>query len=382
MYKLAVIHFSPIEKYPPVMNLLNYLSEYHKYIKAVTISTIPADKQLLFKAYDKEQISIKRKGISGKIAGFFRYITYMYFNIATLFELIVFKPRSVIYFETLSSWPALMYKKWVNPACKLYVHYHEYTTSEEYRSGMKLNRWFHKFEKAYYQNYNWISHTNEDRMSKFINDGNVFPKKIAHILPNYPPSSWGANCQKRTVGNVDGPIKLIYVGALSLETMYLMEFADWVQNQNGKIIWDIYSNNYSETALSYINSLNSNGRVNMKKPVDYYDLPLVLNNYQIGIILYKGHIENYIYNAPNKLFEYLSCGLDVWFPSQLVGSLPFVRENTSPRVVSLNFELLNTQVTTGLLKREGLPYKPVNYSCEEILNTLIKNFIEVTPTVN
>lgn len=49
--------------------------------------------------------------------------------------------------------------------------------------------------------------------------------------------------------------------------------------------------------------------------INYSDLPGVIRAYDVGVILYNGHIANYVFNAPNKLFEYLACGLDVWSPS-------------------------------------------------------------------
>jgi hypothetical protein len=35
-------------------------------------------------------------------------------------------------------------------------------------------------------------------------------------------------------------------------------------------------------------------------------------------VLYKGHIPNYVYNVPNKVYEYLSCGLHVIVGAKLI----------------------------------------------------------------
>lgn len=53
-------------------------------------------------------------------------------------------------------------------------------------------------------------------------------------------------------------------------------------------------------------------------PIDYYELPKELIKYDIGLVLYKGHIPNYIYNVPNKVYEYLACGLQVWYSKDLL----------------------------------------------------------------
>ncbi len=63
--------------------------------------------------------------------------------------------------------------------------------------------------------------------------------------------------------------------------------------------------------------------VRWKGPADYGDLPKILQEYQVGLIMYKGADDNTSYSAPNKLFEYLVCGLDVWYPLELKGTYEY-----------------------------------------------------------
>src|SRR6202043_3312153 len=90
-------------------------------------------------------------------------------------------------------------------------------------------------------------------------------------------------------------------------------FANWIIQQDGRATWDIYSDNITEDAKVFLKSLNPE-LVRFQGRVNYFRLPGILRNYHTGVILYNGHIPNYIFNAPNKLFEYWACGLDVWFP--------------------------------------------------------------------
>ena len=60
---------------------------------------------------------------------------------------------------------------------------------------------------------------------------------------------------------------------------------------------------------------NKNQYVQFKGHINYDNLPTTLNKYQVGVILYKGHIPNYVYNAPNKLFEYLAAFLMFGIPN-------------------------------------------------------------------
>ena len=82
---------------------------------------------------------------------------------------------------------------------------------------------------------------------------------------------------------------------------------------------------------------NKSHNINFRGAISQSDFPLIISQYQIGLVLYKGHIPNYIYNAPNKLFEYLACGLDVWYPICMKGI-----DHIEERILIQKFYLLIT----------------------------------------
>lgn len=86
-----------------------------------------------------------------------------------------------------------------------------------------------------------------------------------------------------------------------------------------------FNKNGSQLKLAYYN------------PVEYEKLGSILKNYHVGLILYKDLITNFVYNALNKLFEYLSCGLDVWHPFSY-GRNKTYKNNGSPKVSEINFD--------------------------------------------
>ena len=88
------------------------------------------------------------------------------------------------------------------------------------------------------------------------------------------------------------------------------------------------------------------------------------------MILYNGHIPNYIYNAPNKLFEYLACGLDVWFPIEMIGCYQYITNKKFPRVVSLDFQNLSRVDLPSLVSRDELAYQPSTFYCEPVYEKL------------
>jgi hypothetical protein len=213
----------------------------------------------------------------------------------------------------------------------------------------------------------WISQTNQDRRDLFLKDNTMVLASQMHILPNYPPANWAKNSNR----DLALPLKIIYVGALNLRTMYAKEFADWVIGQNGKVKWDIYSGNIDEETSAYFQSLQTE-LITFKGSVNYFHLPGIFAAYDLGVILYKGHIPNYIYNIPNKLFEYYGCGLDVWFPLNMKSSLALVTENTFPKIVDIDFEHLENINIEKLVNRSGFEYKPSVYYSEPVFCELMK----------
>jgi hypothetical protein len=377
MRKLAILHFSPIERYPPVINWLNFLADPKNAIAppsgfGVRVFTLRAGHDVKPFAPPAANIQIARPGKAG-MKGIFAYLNYGIFHFRTLLQLIKWRPDAVLYYETLSSFPALFYKKFINRRASLFIHYHEYASPKEYREGMVLARWFHRLEKKVYPRAAGISHTNAERIALFKNDleGVILPP--LYVLPNYPPASWRVAGRERkfTTGSAKIEIKIIYVGAISLDTMYTKELAQWVVQQNGKVIWDIYSDNFSPEARTFLESFDKN-LIRFRKGVDYDTLPGILPAYDIGVILYNGHIPNYIYNAPNKLFEYMACGLDIWFPDVMLGCYPFITAGTYPKTIAVDFSHLSDLDFPVALDHTGLRYNPSAYYADDVLPELLQ----------
>ena len=78
----------------------------------------------------------------------------------------------------------------------------------------------------------------------------------------------------------------------------------------------------------------------------------MLSNYDVGVILYKPLIDNFKYNAPNKLFEYLVCGLEVWFPGNLLGILPYQKAHPL-KVFALDFTNLEGKNAEWITSSRG-----------------------------
>lgn len=367
---VIIIHFAPLELYPPVQNLIHELNKNIGSYKFVVLTTNPVNATLgKFKLASK-QISLIRIGrSSAMLPGVVRYLNYLVFYLSSLLVLIVSRPKRVLYFETISSWPAYIYKRYFNRTCEILIHYHEYTSREEYGKGMMINKYFHGLEKQIYPEALWVSHTNHFRMEMFKADISPRLLKNPQIVPNYPPRSW--NLSPRDFEG--SPVRIVYVGSLSLSTMYTTYFSEWVISMQGRVTWDIYSHNLAADVINYFDKLNT-PCINLKQAVPYSDLPTVLALYHVGVVLYNGHIANYVYNAPNKLFEYLACGLDVWFPQVMLGSLKYVRDNMLPKILAFDFENLPTLSLRVTSDRQHT-VSAFTFFCEDALKPLIDKLI-------
>jgi hypothetical protein len=100
--------------------------------------------------------------------------------------------------------------------------------------------------------------------------------------------------------------------------------------------------------------------ISVRAGVNYFKLPKVLVNYDMGLTLYKGHIPNYVFNVPNKVTEYLVCGLPVAYSKELISTQKFITEYQIANCVELDFsDLTALQFKKKLKTAFTLPEKIV-----------------------
>jgi len=371
MNYLAIIHYLPLEFYPPVTNFLDIFLK-DSDTNTVRVYTTKNNKHRSI--YTNSKCLICRYPLIKKENLFFRLLKYMQFNIGVLFSLINLKPSKILYYETFSSCPVYIYKRFFNRKVNIYVHNHEYLSPEWYKKNMCLLKYYHKKEINFlYPRAIWNSQTNEKRAELFINDNPQINTDTIKIIPNYPPATWSIN--NVTHKKCDN-IRFVYVGTLSLEYTFIKEFCEWVKNKEG-MIFDIYSFNITPATEEYLNSIQASNINFFKEGVEYDDIPKLISQYNVGLILYRAITLNFRHNATNKFFEYLACGLDVWFPKQMEGCYEYVTEGTYPKVIKLDFEDLESIALNEITSRENLIYCPTSYYAEEAFSELINHLLLV-----
>jgi hypothetical protein len=237
---------------------------------------------------------------------------------------------------------------------------------------MRLVSFYHWFErKILYRKAEWISQTNADRVRMFGEDHPRLNRSKLHVLPNLPPASWRKRKELTWLSHPQDTLRLLYVGSVSLHDTFIAELVEWLRRQpDGQFSLDVYSTNCDAAAEDFLNrSAGPNLRYH-DEGIAYDKLPDVLPQYHVGLIMYRGNTRNYIYNETNKLFEYLACGLDVWYPKQMLGIKPHARTDIAPRIIELDFERLQDIQMAELRERSGLKFQPFDRRCEDVLSEL------------
>jgi len=369
MGNLAVVHYQPLEFYPPAINLLELLANENRNI---TVFTTHNNKGRA--VFRNDKICIYRYASSGKEIALIRYLKYLHFNFQVLIRLLQIRPESVLYFETWSALPIYWYKRFVNRKANIFIHCHEYFPPDWYNSSSSFMRYNHRKEVKYlYQKAKWISHTNEDRIELFLKDHPHLDRSIFRVVPNYPPASW-QNAFSAKSEYIGRPLKCVYIGSLSIHATYVKEFCEWIISQKGEVTFDIYSYNLSDDAKNFLEGCPGDCIRLFADGIEYNKIPELLRHYDVGILFYKATTPNFKFNAPNKLFEYLTCGLDVWFSKEMLGVYSYIREDAIPRVIKIDYSRLGEFDWKSVVIKRELPVKRPTYTSIEAFEKLIAEF--------
>ena len=166
-------------------------------------------------------------------------------------------------------------------------------------------------------------------------------------------------------------VRLVYVGSVSLQDTFIGALVAWLlANPTFGLTLDVFAYNTNPATREFLQTANGDVVRFHECGIDYEQLPFLLRQFDVGIILYRCRTVNYKYNASNKLFEYLMCGLDVWYPPTMLGVKPYARDDAWPRVIEVDFEDMDNLNLEKLRSRGSLPNVPWTESCESQLAIL------------
>ena len=364
MVKISIIHFQPLEYFPPALNFVRYLSGQDKFLVSVA-TTRQANQPFRLEIGGKTKVNIFDMSNYQARSRFGRALRYIGFIFATVRQILNSKPDVIVYFDPYSAWPAIIYCMIFNRRVRLWIHFHEYFAPEWYSQGMLIARVAHYLETRYaFDRAIGISQTNSDRVRLFLDDHPSVDGSKLFAFPNYPPSSWGQS--HRRIDELAGPTKFVALGSLTLKGTYLGEFCEWVHQQNGAVELDVYSLYFDEETKNFLHSLNSLWIRFHPKGIPYDQIPELFTEsaFHVGLVLYRCDHVNTIHCVSNKVFEYLVCGLDVWYPREMVGTTAYATNGIYPKVLPVDFNNLDELQPEMALSRDGHSYLRRDFNCE------------------
>ena len=261
-----------------------------------------------------------------------RYLCYLQFAIIGFWKILKFKPKAILIYESYSVLPVFLYSILFHKV-NILIHYHEFVSKAEMQSASWYSKFLFFLERRLISKAIWVSQTNIDRKRKFQE---LFPglnENQLRVFPNYPSNNWVETAKNRKTESSE-IVKFVHVGSLGIETTYISEFIEWIQMQNGRATLTVVSQNIENFVLELI---DKNQWVTLIENVPYQELPNLISEQQIGVVLYKGHIPNFVYNLPNKVNEYLACGLNVWYSDVLISTQKFAAETPQYPLYSVDF---------------------------------------------
>ncbi len=365
---LAIVHWLPVEMYPPVMNIARHFAGTGRWkVTVYSTSTPPARR-----AFSHSRVKMVRSALPTAGGWWKRFTAYVSYHCGTSLRLLFDRPDIILYIETHSSFPILL-SSYLRREVPLFIHYHEYTAPEDLKqTGMRLARVFHRLEKRrLFPKAAWISHTNKERLELFLADNPGVDRRIAKVLPNLPPSHWFGLSNDAWTHHAPPPLRMIYVGSLSARDTYIIEFLDWLARQPaGSVTLDIFAYNTDSETRQLLSGAQSPAMHFFDGGVEYDDLPRVLRAYHTGVILYKAKTLNYRHNASNKLFEYMACGLDVLYPRRMLGVRTYARADVAPRVLEMDLEAEDTLDLLSLIQPQPPKHAVPFCTAEEVLDEI------------
>lgn len=368
--KIAYLHNLPLEYYPPATNTLDLLGG----AKEAEVRVYTSQNLKNRKVYGNGSLKIFRfKSPGPQSHQISRLAVALWWHLRTSWSLFFFRPDAVIYVEPHAALAAYIYFRLMFGKARLFIHHHEYYGPGDYlRSGMRLPRLGSRLEASFlFPRATWISQTNADRLRLTMARHPEIDEKVWHVLPNYPPAGWIQRAKAVSRTRQGAKLRLIYVGSASFQDTYIGEIVRWAACHQNMIELHVCGYNVAENVWNWFKAEEFSNVTFDAAGYAYDGLPDILDGFDVGLVLYKGNTQNFVYNVPNKVFEYLACGLEVWYPKEMTGMRHF-HEETLTRLREVDFADL------GQLHPQDLQVERVDstcmksYSAEEALDPLLE----------
>ncbi len=341
--RIAYVHVLPLEYYPPAINTLELLAREAGWeVRAWSSRNLRDSSE-----WSSPRVHVERPALNAPGALLpFRITGYLNWHFPTARDIARWKPHVVMSVEPHSALATWMYYRMFSGGARLFIHHHEYYAAADFSSeGMRLLRATRKLERNdLWRRAEWISQTNVHRLRLLRESTPAISEHVGHVYPNYPPLEWGNRAKRARRPRDDSRIRFLYLGSASLEDAFIAEAAEWIASRPDETSLHVVGNNIASDVWAKLRSLGASNITLDDNGWNYDAIPEHLADFDIGLILYRGNTQNFIYNVPNKAIEYLAGELEVWYPREMRGLADFHASHPDLRMREMNFSGLPTQL--------------------------------------
>lgn len=195
--------------------------------------------------------------------------------------------------------------KWLRPSLRLVFDSNELHL-ESMNSRLRRSVW-RPLQALAVRTSDVILHAEPNRLRYFQERYGNHDKR-QEVIENFPYYHVGRSRQMASGGTV----KVIYLGALG-DDRYTHELIAAARELDGMIELDLVGFATPEVRADLERRYGTRPAPNVRllPPVPYEGIPALLEDYRIGIALYKNTNLNNYYCAPNKVYDYLMSGMAV-----------------------------------------------------------------------
>ena len=337
--KVAYVHVLPLEYYPPSTNLLALMSARQSWnVRAWTTANKRGMPDWKGDGVEIRRIAHPGPGVPLPL----RMPGYLAWHLRTAREIAKWKPDVIMSVEPHSALATWMYFRVFRGRAPLFIHHYEYYAPEDFAApGMRVLRRTMRLERNHlFPRAAWVSQTNAERLRMLRSWNAGVSDDAAAVLPNYPPAKWVSNARGIPAAAASARTRLVYVGSASFDDAFIGEICLWAAERRDTVSLHLCGNNVAPAVWKWIDSLGAANITTDPTGVPYDELPALLRQFDVGLVLYKGNTLNFVHNVPNKAIEYLACELEVWYPRQMEAMRSFHWEHPGLRMREMNFSAL------------------------------------------
>lgn len=334
--KLCVVHYLPIEQYPPLQNLMEALGAQERMSSVIFCGSV-------------EALEHHSQVVTENMVAYYSPFTHdggwrqkCEFAKRVRIESLKRQFDCVLAFgDELSGLVCSRITSKVKA-----LHLHELPPKLSFRNKYISKTLFFEIVMLHFaiRRFRWVSQVTPKRAEIFSRRFHVQCRNLF----NFPPASFTSiNLEKRE----NRRLRVIYVGSCNPISVQVSTLKVLCRSQ--KVELSVLPTNTQ--GLEQLKNLRG---IKVLDRVPYPELPGLLQQFDVGLILYNGHSDNMRFGVPNKLAEYLRCGLHVVYHNALESVTEFVNAcklnsmvHMLPQDISRQVEYIETEVS----ERVGQP---------------------------